>query len=100
MRRCSYLNSVLTVIAVLLCLLVVGQLTTGRSDSGGVVSSPAYAAPPSGGGLISGGEQRRMMITELRKLNQRVASLEKKLTAGVRVKVTEMPPVRVLGNEQ
>lgn len=98
MRKVSYLNGVLTVIAVMLTLLLVDRLT---SRDASVLVGPAYAEPPTrDGGMVSAGEQRKMMIAELKKLTQKLEVLDHHLTSGtLRVKVTDMPPVKMVEPE-
>lgn len=95
-----YLNLVLTAIAGLLAVMVL------QSPAGGGAGSPsaALAAQPSkqsGGsqgeqmGLISALEQRKIMIASLARIEERLSKMEAKLSSGISVKVTEMPPIRL-----
>lgn len=83
MRSLKYLNTVLTLIAVLLTL----NLWTAWT------ASPAaerihFAAPAHAQGVGSTAERQVQMVQELKSLNQSVSRLEKTLTSGkVRVKV-------------
>lgn len=94
MRRTTYLNGVLTVIAALLALLVVDRVGEGP------VGTMAMAGPPTGepdpkGGLVSAADQRKQIILELRALGKRLEQVEAQLKGGLSVKVTEMPELRL-----
>jgi hypothetical protein len=90
----SYLNAVLTAIALLLGLNLLVQVTGQHASPGAALAQPAddenVTSPP-----FNSGEQRKQMIALLELLNRRVTSLEGKLDKGLNVKVTEMPPVQV-----
>ncbi|MCX5661742.1 MAG: hypothetical protein NTW19_18845 [Planctomycetota bacterium] len=87
MRSVRYLNTVLTV----LCVLVAVQIWTSWSTSGLPVASTAQAqpaSPPSGGGIPDAGAQRKEMIDLLKRLAQQHDDLGQLLRSGqVRVKV-------------
>lgn len=89
--RGAFLNLVLTANAVLLGLLLVGQVApAGRALPGGT----ALAGPPEDTELnsrVSAAEQRKDIIAELRSLNQRLTSLDARFKGAVPVKVVEMP---------
>ena len=86
MTNTKYLNTVLTVIAVLLA----GNLWVGAHQSPSASTSPegqAYAQ-----GRVDAGQQRAEMITQLKSLKTSVDALTKKLTDGsVKVKVEGDP---------
>lgn len=89
----SYLNAVLTVIAVLLGLNLLVQVTGQHTIPAAAAAQPAdgnVTSPP-----FNSAEQRKQVIALLELLNRRVTSLEGKLDRGLSVKVTEMPAVRV-----
>jgi hypothetical protein len=50
---------------------------------------------PESGGMTNALEQRKQMIIELRQLTSRLERMEAKLTSGLSVKVTDMPPLRL-----
>jgi hypothetical protein len=91
----TYTNGVLTVIAVLLGMAVIGQSSGPRSaDAGqdgqvGVVGGQSLDEENSG--RISAAEQRKAMITELRAMGSRLERIEAALAKGINVKVTSMP---------
>lgn len=90
MRGRGYQNAVLTVIAVLLGL--------GIADRQWNIAGPAEAQAQSGvqdtGGLSNAIEQRKQMISELRQLSIRIDRMESRISGGINVKVTEMPPIQ------
>ncbi|MEM7626841.1 MAG: hypothetical protein AAF333_14700 [Planctomycetota bacterium] len=91
MKTLRYLNTVLTVIAVLLTLNVYLQLTA--SPAGAAVSSATEARAadkPKGVGSTAAREQAQ--LETLRDINNNLVALGAKLTDGsVRVKVDSMP---------
>ncbi len=99
MRRAKYLNTILTVNAVLLTALVADRLLGGdQSGLGAAISpAPASAQPDTGdgSGMLSGAEQRKQQYVELKKINTRLEKIEAKLNAGISVKVTEMPELKL-----
>ncbi|MFG0327314.1 MAG: hypothetical protein ACF8SC_08650 [Phycisphaerales bacterium JB037] len=96
MRNRSYTNGVLSAIAVLLGLVVLGQHT----DRGSAFVSEAGAAgsQPNGGGLVSAASQRKEMIAALKEMSQRLAKMEAKLNSGLDVDVRQMPPIKLPAN--
>jgi hypothetical protein len=99
MRRAKYLNAVLTVNAVLLSALVADRLLGGDQKGLDTVLAPAPAsAQPDTegtGGLVSAADQRKAQIAELRKISSRLDKIESRLAAGLNVKVTEMPELKL-----
>jgi hypothetical protein len=106
MRTQGYRNTVLTAIAVLLALNLLAGLDAGPSETLAqtrAVSGPgraAEAAPPiddesTPSARISAAEQRRTMIQELRGMSQRLDRIEAAMRAGLNVRVTEMPELRL-----
>ncbi len=98
-RRSSYLNAVLTVIAVLMAITLLDRHVAPALWTG---PSSAMAQPGSGEeggtdgtGLISAGEQRKQMLAELRRMNMKLDKIETKINAGVSVKVTDMPALKL-----
>ena len=96
MRSERYRDGMLTIIAVLLGLVVL------QGSGGGIPQvmpeAQASAQPsdePSSGGLVSASEQRKIMIAELRRLGARLDRIEAKINAGLNVKVTDMPEIKV-----
>jgi hypothetical protein len=93
----TYTNAALTVIA---GLLAVGVFQ--RSDGQASLLPAALAQPADAefnaddpSGRISAAEQRKVIISELRGIAARMERIESRLTSGLAVKVTDMPPVRV-----
>lgn len=93
MNALRYLNTMLTVIA----LLLAAQLWT-HVTSEGVAVSVAHAAPvvkpgaADEGGIPNAGAQRKEMIDLLRANNQSLDDLKQLLTSGkVRVKLESVP---------
>ncbi|GEM_PF-2361030 len=94
MRRAKYLNAVLTVNAVALCLLV----AMFAMDQG-TLARPAMASEQQFG-IPDAASQRLEMIRELRRISASVDSLRKDLDKReFNVKVTSMPPVHVEGEK-
>lgn len=97
-RSLSYLNSVLTAIAVLLALLVLGQYGTPTSAQSGVVTTSAGGGPDEDGpgtdGRVSAAEQRKTMIAELRSMSRKLDQMNDMMGKGLSVKVTQMPEIR------
>jgi hypothetical protein len=93
MRRIGYQNAVLTLIA--LCL---GVGLVERAAAPGLTEPAAAHAQPAGddqGGLSNKLEQGKQMISELHAIGVRLDRLEAKLSSGISVKVTEMPPLKL-----
>lgn len=88
----GYQNAALTAIAV---LLAVGLMD--RRPGGEFTSLPAAHAQsqPDQGGMTNALEQRKIMIAELRSISARLDRIESKLSAGINVKVTSMPAIKV-----
>jgi len=99
MRRTKYLNAILTVNALLLTALVADRLLGGDQSGRAAAGSPAPAsAQPDtgdGSGMLSGAEQRKQQYMEMKKMNAHLEKIEAKLNAGVSVKVTEMPELKL-----
>ena len=87
MKQLRYMNSVLTVIAVLLTLNLYAQLT--GTPAGGVVSTAQQAhAADRAQGVGSQAARQQEMVDQLRSLNETVSTLSTTLTDGsVRVSV-------------
>jgi hypothetical protein len=90
----SYLNAVLTVIAVMLGLNLLVQASSLPAGSSAAHASTA-PAQPGVAQIPNAAEQRRAMIVALEAMNRRLTSIETKLDKGLSVKVTEMPAVTV-----
>lgn len=84
MRSLRYLNSVLTVLAVLLAL----QLWTSFTTSSVPIAAPNSASAQ---GIANGGEQRKHIIEQLVKLNQQTAALTQLLSSGQMKVQVDMP---------
>lgn len=111
MQNQRYTNGVLTAIAALLGLHLVGLAAHRGADGASAIATAKAAQPeayrrdgtaerpaahtdPTEGGLISAAEQRKLMLVELRALNARLASIESTLGNGVNVSVTDMPEIK------
>jgi hypothetical protein len=99
-RGLSYLNTVLTVIAVLLGVLALGQSGTPSSAQSGVTTLTGAGdgggddeVPPADG-RISAAEQRKTMIAELRTMSRKLDQVSEMLNKGLNVKVTQMPDLK------
>jgi hypothetical protein len=86
-----YLNAVLTAIACLLAL----NLLAGRTELPTPSAASAQEVRPSDLPFNSG-EQRNRQAAALDSIDMRLAAIEAKLERGINVKVTEMPPVRLV----
>lgn len=86
MRSLRYLNTVLTLIAILLTLnLYVGWTTT---PGGELLSIASEAHAQESGGIANAGAQRKEMIDLLKQMNASVNEMQKTLTNGsARVRV-------------
>lgn len=80
---------VLTVIAVLLAALVFER------QSSIIDPAAAHAQGAQQGGMTNALEQRKQMIAELRQMNNRLERIESRMNAGLNVRVTDMPPLRL-----
>lgn len=95
MRKDGYRNGVLTAIALLLGVMVLGQ-GAGPSPADAQVShAGGDPTRPEGGGLISAAEQRKLILNEMRALRSQMDALQSTLAKGLSVKVTEMPEIRL-----
>ena len=99
MRRAKYLNAILTVNALLLSALVADRLLGGDQRGLGSALSPASASAqpesPDTGGMLSGAEQRKQQYTEMKRTNAHLEKIEAMLSAGLSVKVTDMPELKL-----
>ena len=95
-RRSGYQNAMLTAIAALLAIGVVDR-HSGSGDGLDRLTAPraAQAQPQTEGGLANHLDQNKQMIAELRNLNAKLERIEAKLTSGLSVKVTDMPPLKL-----
>lgn len=108
MQAQRYTNGVLTAIAALLGLHLVGQAshhTSGAPEASiasatqpeqyrrdGAADRPTGSGnDPTEGGLVSAAEQRKIMIFELRNISARLSALETRLGEGLNVNVLTMP---------
>lgn len=88
----TYTNVMLTLVAGLLAISVLGRATS--------LSSTAFAdttQPEEGSGLVSAAEQRKAMISELKAIASRLDRLDATMSKVLNVKVLEMPPVKLQG---
>lgn len=72
--------------------LVLGGLLAGSFFSDAFRPAAALAQEK-GDSMTNALEQRKVMIDKLTTMNDRMTRIEAALTAGIKVKVTEMPPV-------
>jgi len=88
MKQTTYLNTILTVLAILLAAnLWMGVQTT----QGGALFSSASEAHAAGDGIPNAGSQRKAIVDELRKLNGKTDAISNLLTSGkVRV-IADIP---------
>lgn len=94
-RRHGYQNAMLTAIAILLAIGVIDR-GTGNAASSLAQPSAASAQPqPTEGGLTNRLEQNKQIIAELRTLSSKLDRIESKLSSGISVKVTDMPPMKL-----
>lgn len=99
-RPNSYLNTVLTVIAVMLGLLVLSQYGTPSSAQSSVTTMTSAGGGrddddgPGPDGRVSAAEQRKMMIAELRAMSKKLDQTHELLAKGLNVKVTQMPEIK------
>lgn len=77
MHSLRYLNTVLTILALLLTL----NLWTAWTDSAGG-HALSLTRPAEAQGIVNAGAQRKEMIDLLKKLNVSLSELDKKLTSG------------------
>lgn len=85
MRSLKYLNSILTVLAVLLSLQL---YTTWMSPAAPSLASEAHAQE----GIPNAGAQRKEMIDQLKRVSQQVEELNGQFKSGTaRVRVEAMP---------
>ena len=94
MAKRGYTNTILTAIALLLGGVILGQFA--QTGSPALSSAGASGPPQLVGGFISPADQRITMIKELRNLGSKIESLEARLDKGLNVRVTDMPPVRMV----
>jgi hypothetical protein len=85
-------NQLLTVAVVLLAVLVVRPAEFGSASADAAQQTTEREPTPT---LPNAGAQRERMITALRSLEQRLDRIERTLNAGLEVRVTEMPQVRI-----
>ncbi len=93
MNKNSYRNGALTVIALSLGILALGQ-GPNRADAQ-ISHAGQQVARPEGGGLISAAEQRKQIMHEMRLLRRQVEQMNAMLRGGLSVRVTEMPEIRL-----
>ena len=72
--------------------LVLGGLLAGSLFSDALRPAAALAQDK-GDGMTNALEQRKVMIEKLTSINDRMTRIETVLSSGIKVKVTEMPPV-------
>lgn len=76
-------------------VLVLAGVACGAIFSDAMRPSTALAQQASGDGMTNALEQRKQMITQLNNISDRLTRIENALNTGIKVKVTEMPPVTV-----
>lgn len=92
----KYLNSVLTVIALMLGLIAterfLGSAAGGQTAMAGNVGSSDDTGNV---GLINAADQRKQIIAELKSMNSKLDKLQGSIKSPMPVKVLEMPAIRV-----
>ena len=92
MKTLRYLNTVLTVIAILLTLNVYLQLTGTPAGGAVSVAQEAHAADKPARGV---GSSAQAQLDQLKEINANLSRLSGKLSDGsVRVKVDSMPAIQ------
>ena len=92
MQSLRYLNSILTVLAVLLALNVWTMWRGAAAEMVGPIQSAQAAGP---GGIPNAGAQRKQIIDQLKSLNAKTDSLTSLLKSGtVRVRVQDKPEAK------
>ena len=86
----TYTNVMLTLIAGLLAVSVLGHATSLTSTANAQATPPEDAS-----GLISAAEQRKVMITELKAISARLDRLDATMSKVLNVKVVDMPPIKI-----
>ncbi|MCB9849055.1 MAG: hypothetical protein H6814_11665 [Phycisphaeraceae bacterium] len=87
-RERSYLNTVLTVIALLLAVIAF-DLVVG--SPGPVAAMAAEPGATTGAGHVNPAAQRQEMLVELRKINSRLGDINSMLGRAIEVEVVRMP---------
>lgn len=91
----KYLNSVLTVIAIMLGLVAMERFF-GNEGGGQVAVASGTPSEDSGSvGLINAADQRKQIIAELKSMNAKLDKMQGSIKSPMPVKVLEMPAVRV-----
>lgn len=93
MRKMSYLNAVLTALAVLLALnllVVLGDSKWPGAASAQPAGKESVLTPP-----FNSAEDRKTLINNLETANSRLAAIEARLERGLNVVVTKMPPISI-----
>ncbi len=89
----KYMNSVLTVIAVML-----GLIATERFFGSSATGQTAMAGPSEDNGnvgLINAADQRKQIIAEVKSMNAKLDKMQGSIKSPRPVKVLEMPAIRV-----
>ncbi|MCB9846226.1 MAG: hypothetical protein H6811_09600 [Phycisphaeraceae bacterium] len=92
-RNRSYVNGVLTVIALLLGVLALDRLAGGL----GPASAQAQTGrnEPNSGGMVSAADQRKVIIREIKDLRGQIEAMQATLSRGLDVRVTDMPEIKL-----
>ncbi|MEM9066346.1 MAG: hypothetical protein AAGB51_12745 [Planctomycetota bacterium] len=76
-------------------LLGLNLISNGSTPVPGPSEARAQNESRKGGGLISAATQRKQMIEEIRRMNSAIQALDAKINAGLNVRVTDMPEIRL-----
>lgn len=93
MRQRPYSNRVVTAGIVLAALFIVSQAGQWLNSAGAAPPRDDEPKVP-----FNAAEQRKLMIVQLEQMNDRLKKIESALSAGINVKVTDMPAVKVMDN--
>jgi TolA-binding protein len=90
----KYLNSVLTVIALMLGLMATERFF-GSSAGGQVATASPVGTDDSVSERVNAADQRKQIIAELKTLNSKLDKMQGSIKSPMPVKVLEMPAIRV-----
>ncbi len=95
MNKNGYRNGALTVIALSLGILALGQGPNRADAQVSHAGSGQQARSPEGGGLISAADQRKQILREMQQMRRQIEQMNATLKGGLNVKVTDMPEIRL-----
>lgn len=91
----KYLNSVLTVIALMLGLVAMERFFGSDSRGQMAVASAGPSEESGSVGLVNAADQRKQIIAELKSMNAKLDKMQGSIKSPMPVKVLEMPAIRV-----